>query len=69
MSIAQLKAWLAMLAPSVVPELLQLEASGYKSLSDIVDAKVSSPDLHDALSCIDAGLDKFAQIEINKLKS
>ncbi len=67
LSVQQILAWLQPFEALIKPELLQLEAQGNDSLKSIIDAKVASPDLHDALVLLDAALDAFAKLEINKL--
>jgi hypothetical protein len=67
MTIAQLIAFFAPFKAALIPELIALEAQGYKSLEDLIDAKITSPDLHVGLQALAAALDKFAQYEIKQL--
>lgn len=57
---------LAMLAPLLKPELMQLEAQGQAELKALI-ANVSSPDLKLLLAALDSAIDSVAQAEIAKL--
>lgn len=67
LSVQDLLAFLKPLEAVLKPELSSLEAQGNDSLKSIIDAKVASPDLHEALVLLDGALDAFAKIEIAKL--
>lgn len=67
MSIQDVLKFLAPFEALIKPELLSLEAQGFDSLRKLIDAKVASPDLHDALVLFEQALEAFAKLEINKL--
>lgn len=66
MSIAQILAYLAPLAPLLEPEMLALEASGVAELNALV-ASVSSPDLKLLLGALVGAVDNVAKAELAKL--
>lgn len=67
MSLAQILAFIAPLAGSLEPILVSLDQNTVQPELKALIAGVSSPDLKALLTAIDAGLDAFAQIEIQKL--
>ena len=69
MTFAQILAFFGPFAAVLKPELLTLENTAMTDLKALIASKVSSPDLQALLIAVEGGLDAFAQIELNKLKS
>lgn len=66
LSVSQVLAYLAPLAPILEPEIMSLEAAGIAELNTLI-AGVSSPDLKVLLSALSAAVDSAAKTELGKL--
>jgi len=66
MTVAEVLAYLAPLAPVLEPEILSLEGAGIAELQTVI-AGVASPDLKLLLQALAGAVDSFAKAEVAKL--
>lgn len=67
MKIQEILKFLEPFEPLIKSGIIQLESGAHDELKKLIQSNVSSPDLQALLIALEAAVDAFVKIEINKL--